>query len=79
MPKKKRNRDILNEQCMYDMLCKMNSRITNDAGALGVDLCIMNGLLDYGQTVERCRKYCIESFRSGCDKCIADWLNSYPF
>ena len=76
----KRNRDKLMEQSLYDLLCSMNTRITDDAGALGVDLCVMNGMLEYGQTVDRCKKYCYESFRSGCNQCIADYLNEdYPF
>ena len=75
----KRNRERLQEQAMYDMLLSMNKRITDDAGAFGVDLCVMNGLLNYGETVERCKKYCLESFRSGCEQCIADWLNEFPF
>lgn len=75
----KRNREKLMEQSLYDLLVSMNRRITNDAGAFGIDLCIMNGLLEYGQTVERCRKYCVNGFRGGCGKCIADYLNEFPF
>ena len=74
-----RNRERIMQQSLYDLLVSMNTRITDDAGALGVDLCVMNGLLEYGQTVERCRKYCVESFRTGCKDCIAAWLNEYPF
>lgn len=65
MPKKKRNRDILMEQSIYDLLCDMNASFMT-----GNPHCILETI--EGKPIEKCRK-------ESCNECIAEWLNSFPF
>lgn len=72
MPKKNRNRDILNEQCMYDLLCKMNMRAMPN-------VCVIQMLNKTGIR-DRCERYTDRAVtHADCEKCIADWLNEFPF
>jgi hypothetical protein len=65
----KRNREKLMEQSMYDFLFMMNANIrTYPSG-----LCIMDALGDKERD-RRCMTH-----DACCDKCIADYLNEYPF
>lgn len=65
----KRNRDKLMEQSFYDLLCMMNANLRTKPIFAP---CIMAALgVD---RMERCMKH-----KADCDKCIADYLNEYPF
>lgn len=68
----KRNRDILNERCMYDMLCKMNEAMTKLQDEWHL-VCVLDAL-----GVERgyC-KHCLTGIE--CDECIREWLNEFQF
>lgn len=84
MSKKKRNRDLIMEQSLYDLLCKMNERAMPDK-------CVLQ-LIDEKKNFRypRCDKYdcgesgigcineCTQNYAC-CKKCIADYLNEYPF
>lgn len=63
----KRNREILMQQSLYDMLCSMNANLRTFNSS-----CVMIGLIGYDRKVERCYEY-----KCKCDKCIADYLNEY--
>ena len=71
----KRNREIIMEQSMYDMLCMMNANlrtlITHYPMALEQP-CIMTAL-GVKDRKSRCR-----DFGADCDKCLQDWLNDFP-
>ncbi len=82
----KRNRDKLHDQSLYDLLCMMNERAMPDK-------CILQ-LIDEKEDVTnlRCEKYYCDPDESGigcmndcmknyacCKKCIADYLNEFPF
>lgn len=62
----KRNRDKLMEQSLYDLLCSINDGIK-----VGCD-CILEVFGD-APSDERC-----EMSGGKCDKCIQNWLNSFP-
>ena len=69
----KRNRDKLLEQSMYDFLCMMNANLRTRFGSA----CIMGALMtEYSECdrIMRCQKH-----KADCDKCIAEYLNEYPF
>ena len=69
----KRNREKLMEQSMYDFLCMMNANLITRFGSA----CIMGALMaDFSEyeRIKRCKKHV-----SDCGKCIADYLNEYPF
>ena len=68
MPKK-RNREILMSQSLYDMLCMMNENLKEFNSS-----CVMVGLIGYDKEVERCYEY-----KCKCEKCLQEWLNDYPF
>ena len=69
----KRNREKLMEQSMFDFLKSLNQNIMKPSA--GVDVCIYNGFgHDMQERRDRCMKYA-----GVCDKCIADYLNEYPF
>lgn len=67
--KKQRNRDKLMEQSFYDLLVKINY------GMLARYDCIMDV---FDESLENVAKRCGES-NANCGKCIADYLNEYPF
>ena len=69
MAERKRNRDKLMQQSFYDLLCMMNANImTYPSG-----MCVMDALGDKERD-RRCMTH-----DAYCDKCIADWLNEFPF
>lgn len=69
----KRNREKLMEKSFYDLLCDLNSNIRKPSA--GVCVCIYNGFgHDMQERRDRCMKYA-----GSCGKCIADYLNEYPF
>lgn len=71
MPKK-RNREILMEQSLYDLLCSMNNRAMPR-------VCVIQMLNDTGIR-DRCERYSGKSpTKADCEKCIADYLNEHPF
>ena len=65
----KRNREKLMEQSLYDLLCMMNANIRTYPS----ELCVMIAL-GCKDRDERCREH-----EADCGKCIADYLNEYPF
>lgn len=65
----KRNRDKLMGQSLYDLLVKIND------GMLAGNDCIMDV---FDESSKNVAKRCGES-SANCGKCIADWLNEYPF
>ncbi len=64
-----RNRDKLLQQSFYDLLCAMNDNLRAFNSA-----CVMIGLIGYDKKVIRCYEH-----KADCEKCIADYLNEYPF
>lgn len=66
--KQKRNRERIMAQSLYDLLCSMNDNLNHN------DTCIMDALKAY--TGDRCKQY---GSGKECGKCIADWLNEFPF
>ena len=83
-----RNRDKLLQQSMYDMLMEMNTQLLrnqaevtyeNEIGEKEEELaCIMDTLMGSQKAHERCKHFYV-SIGSDCDRCIAAWLNEYPF
>lgn len=69
MPKK-RNREILMEQSLYDLLVSMNEQLDKNTHCV----CIMECFMQSGDAEERCKEF---SYK--CTECIADWLNEFPF
>jgi len=68
----KRNRDELNQICMYDLLCRMQDNIENfyvSSDDNGENICIMD-ILNAGMTGVRHRVA-----DGNCQKCIAAFLN----
>ena len=57
------NREKLNSECMYDLLCRMNNKLL-----LRSDSCIMSALCESPSS--RCAEY-----KGYCDRCIEKWLN----
>ena len=57
-----KNREALNNMCMYDLLCRLNT------GNLRGDFCIIETLSGYDVWKSR-------HHYDNCDDCIADWLN----
>ena len=72
----KRNREILMEQSLYDLLCKINDGMKEN---WQWKPCIMSALgFDFFERADRCRKYG-EAGNKRCTDCIAEWLNEFPF
>lgn len=68
----KRNREILMQQSLYDLLCSMNGRAMPR-------VCVIQMLNDTGMR-DRCERYTNIAVKfDDCNKCIADYLNEYPF
>ena len=66
----KRNRDALNQICMYDLLCRMNERLRDNEGKNENDesrACIMDCFMDSSKSERRCF--------ANCERCIATYLN----
>ena len=63
----KLNREIMMQQSLYDLLCRINDGIK-----VGCD-CILEVFGD-APSDERC-----EMYGGKCNECIADYLNEYPF
>lgn len=61
-----KNREVLNKMNMYDLLCRLNAGIRNEA------ICIIDALGECKQST-----YCMinDCDKCTCEKCIADWLN----
>ena len=71
----KRNREIIMEQSMYDMLCMMNANLRTQIHHYPMALeqpCIMTAI-GVKERKARCR-----DFGADCDKCIQSWLNDFP-
>lgn len=62
-----RNRDNLMKQSLYDLLCSMNEMLKRNTSCVCIMECFMQSL----DAEERCKK--------DCSKCIAEWLNEFPF
>lgn len=64
------NREKLNRECMYDMLCRMNKRLRENEGKddfAETRACIMDCFMDSSESEQRCM--------CNCEKCIASFLN----
>lgn len=79
----KRNRENLVEQSMYDLLVSMNETLMKQPDNIN-EMCVMCCFMSSSDAGARC--YFVESdsgnhgcYKYDCDKCIADYLNSYPF
>lgn len=68
-----RNRERIMQQSLYDLLCSMNDKSANHF------LCVLQMLDDKCRVRTRCDKYGEQRTDAGCHKCIADYLNEYPF
>lgn len=81
----KRNRENLMEQSMYDMLMKMNEQLQKNGA-------VVTPITPDGKKEDRCSACIMDCLMSSydaeklhnkngadCGKCIAEWLNSYPF
>ena len=67
----KRNRQILLERCMYDLLYSMNETMKRLQDEGHTRVCVLDALdVESG--------YCKYDEVGGCDKCIQNWLNSFP-
>ena len=81
MPQK--NSDKIMQQSLYDLLCKMNETLVKQPDNMN-EMCVMCCFMSSSDAGARC--YFSES-NSGnrscdkydCNKCIADYLNEYPF
>lgn len=73
MPKK-RNREIIMEQAMYDMLLSMNKNLIDRQNDDDDFRCIMDAL-----GIKDIYTRCNIVYRRKCDKCIEEWLNEFPF
>lgn len=68
----KRNRNKIMEQSIYDLLCSMNNRAMPR-------VCVIQ-MLNYTGIRDRCERYSDKApTKADCEKCIADFLNEYPF
>ena len=65
--KPKRNREKIMEQSLYDLLCDMNKWLIKNTACV----CVMECFMQSHDAEERCIQ--------DCDKCIADYLNEFPF
>lgn len=66
----KRNRDALNQICMYDLLCRMNDKSVREF------LCVLQMLDNKNRVRTRCDSYGVTGTNhAGCRNCIAAWLN----
>lgn len=66
----KRNRDVLNQICMYDLLCRMNDNLDTSFR------CIVDALYDSTAEQHRTSKEkCLSVYHNQCDKCIQAFLN----
>lgn len=66
------NLEKLNSECMYDMLCRMNTRLRENEWNDGVSetttrACIMDCFMDSSESEKRCM--------CNCEKCISSFLN----
>lgn len=69
---KKRNRERIMEQSLYDLLCSMNERAMPR-------VCVVQMLNETGAR-DRCELYTnIAVTFADCKQCIADYLNEFPF
>jgi hypothetical protein len=59
------NREKLNSECMYDLLCRMNDKLESEGGG-----CVMLAFIEYEEARKRCPQH-----RNDCSKCIAAFLN----
>ena len=83
-----RNRDKLLQQSMYDMLMEMNTQLLrnqaevtneNEIGEKEEEFaCIMCTLMESQKAHDRC-EHVYESSENDCGRCIAAWLNEFPF
>lgn len=69
----KRNREILMQQSLYDLLLKMQYELELCRQHSEPYPCIMNALSE-NLVGLRCTKY-----NRKCNECIADYLNEFPF
>lgn len=70
--KKKRNREKLMEQSLYDLLCSMNKTMTQLQDE-GHRVCVLDALNVESGYCKHAKNGC------SCNECIADWLNEFPF
>ena len=64
MAERKRNRENLMEQSLYDLLCDMNANFMN-----GNPHCVLEAIKG---EIMICK-------HESCNHCIAEWLNEFPF
>ena len=80
--KQKRNREKIMEQSLYDLLCSMNDCLQKNGAVVtptypdgkeedSCRACIMDCIMNAVSAKMRCK--------GSCEKCIADYLNEYPF
>lgn len=67
----KRNRDALNQICMYDLLCRMQKGLKRCSIELINDACIMD-VLGFNVTSVHYRHM---KFNGDCNACIQAFLN----
>lgn len=67
----KRNRDVLNQICMYDLLCRMQKELERCSIELINDACIMD-VLGFNVTSVHYRHM---KHNGDCSECIQSFLN----
>lgn len=66
----KRNRDVLNQICLHELLCRMNKRLMDNEEKNESDesrACIMDCFMESSESERRCF--------ANCERCIAAFLN----
>lgn len=66
------NREKLNSECMYDLLCRMNDGMIRQQNENFVSVCVLDALCKNG-IANNIR--CEDSGKEKCAACIAAWMN----
>lgn len=68
----KRNREIIMERSLYDLLIKIQDRIESQ-NANEEHPCVLSAI-EGNMLMKRC-----EMYSGKCEMCIQNWLNEFPF
>ena len=63
------NREKLNSECMYDLLCRMNEK------SMPGFLCVLQMLDEKNRVRVRCDDFAKSTMKETCRSCIAAWMN----
>ena len=81
-----KNRDWINKQCIYDLLCSINEEldvvhciISKLTGTVDSRRCLVYNPCEKKPNTDECRRYTCgihcKSFIPNCKQCIMDYLN----